>query len=313
MTGNITFNDLTTSMMQLYNDGKFADASALVEKYASDFPDQTARTTFWRLCLLSLCNRPEDVMSTFRQGLDTGLWWAESQFKDTDLNAVRHLPEFKALVNVSNKKCIEAQAQIDRDRAILVPDDIEGELPLLIALHGRNGDKNYNLEYWEIARQRGWLVLSPQSRQSLYPGSYCWDNSEQGLEDILFHLEVIEKIYEVNHRRIVIGGFSQGSGLAIYTALSGKITLQGFIGVGTVYREPNLLRPLVEWTNSLRGYFITGEKDYLLENAREIQNILKEGNIQFAEEVHSDLGHEFPPDFEKSFDKAIDFIFKEQE
>jgi hypothetical protein len=63
----------------------------------------------------------------------------------------------------------------------------------------------------------------------------------------------------------------------------------------------------------LRGYFITGEKDYLLENAREIQNILKEGNIQFAEEVHSDLGHEFPPDFEKSFDKAIDFIFKEQE
>ena len=63
----------------------------------------------------------------------------------------------------------------------------------------------------------------------------------------------------------------------------------------------------------MRGYFVTGEKDHTLDNARAIQKILKENNIQFGEEVHSGLGHAFPPDFEKSFDKAIDFIFKEQE
>jgi hypothetical protein len=38
---------------------------------------------------------------------------------------------------------------------------------------------------------------------------------------------------------------------------------------------------------------------------------LKETGIPFEEEVHPDLAHEFPSDFESSFDKAIDFIFKE--
>ena len=50
-----------------------------------------------------------------------------------------------------------------------------------------------------------------------------------------------------------------------------------------------------------------------MEKAREIQNILRGSNVQFGEEVHRDLGHEFPPHFEESFDKAIDFIFKERE
>jgi predicted esterase len=217
------------------------------------------------------------------------------------------------LVEVSNKKCIEAQAQIGHNGAVLVPDDVAGELPLLIFLHGRNGDKNYNLEYWDVARQRGWLVLSPQSRQAIFPGAYCWDKSEQGLEDVLFHLEEILKMYKVDRKRIIIAGFSQGSGMAIYAALSGKVGACGFIGVGTFLAEPASLIPLASQAQPIRGYFVTGEQDHTLDKARAIQNILKDNNIQFGEEVHSDLGHAFPTDFEKSFDKAIDFIFKEQE
>jgi hypothetical protein len=63
----------------------------------------------------------------------------------------------------------------------------------------------------------------------------------------------------------------------------------------------------------VRGYFITGEKDHTLERAREIQEVLRKNNVEFAEEVHADLGHEFSSDFGASFDKAIHFIFEEQE
>ena len=101
--------------------------------------------------------------------------------------------------------------------------------------------------------------------------------------------------------------------MAIYTALSGKINARGFIGIGTFLAEPSSLTILPNDALSVRGYFITGEKDHTLDNAREIQNVLRENKIQFGEEVHADLGHEFPQDFEKSFDKAIDFIFKEHE
>lgn len=307
----MTFKQLTDEMMNLYNKGDYSGALQLVEGAAGDFPEQLARTTFWKMCLLSLCGRPKDVISVFRQGLDSGLWWAEGQFRDPDLDAVRELPEFKTLVEESGKKCIEAQAHISHDRAILVPDNIVNELPLLIALHGRNGDKNYNIEYWEVARQRGWLVLSPQSRQALFDGAYCWENDQQGLNDILFHVEEIVKVYKIDRRRIVIAGFSQGSGMAIYAALSGKVGARGFIGVGTFIAEPDSLIPLASQTQSVRGFFVTGEKDYTLDKAQAIQEILKENRIQYTEEVFPELGHTFPPEFEKTFDKAIDFIFKE--
>src|SRR5215813_6752314 len=87
----ITFQELTDELMRLYPEGKYTQALEVVERYADRFPEQVARTTFWRMCLLSLCGRTQEVISVFRQGLDSGLWWTESQFIDTDLDNARDL------------------------------------------------------------------------------------------------------------------------------------------------------------------------------------------------------------------------------
>ena len=307
----MTFQELTDELIRLYSQGKYAESLEVVEQNADRFPVQAARTTFWRMCLLSMSGRPNDMLAVFRQGLDSGLWWAEQQFEvETDFDPVRELPEFKQLVAESNRKCIEMQEQVKPDRTLLLPDDTSAELPFLIALHGRNGNKDSNLEFWDVARRRGWLVLSPQSRQALFEGSYCWDNAEQGLQDILYHVEEVTRTHQVDPKRIVIGGFSQGSGMGIYTALKKVTSARGFIGIGTWWQNP---ADFAGKGNDVCGYFVTGEKDHTLERAREIQNVLKENNIDFTEEVHADLGHDFPADFERAFDQAIDFIFKEHE
>ncbi len=98
--------------------------------------------------------------------------------------------------------------------------------------------------------------------------------------------------------------------MAIYATLSGKLGARGFIGIGTFIAEPDSLIPLAGQAQSVRGYFVIGEKDYTLDKATAIQKILKENNIPFEEEVFPDLGHAFPPDFEKTFDKAIKFILE---
>jgi dienelactone hydrolase len=310
----ITFQQLTDEMVRLYTEGKFAEALSVVEQHTDRFPEQTGHTTYWKMCLLSLCGRTDDLFSVFQQGLDSGLWWAASHLAiETDFDAVRELPEFKHLVAESDRKTVEAQAHIQSDRNVLVPDDTSGALPLLIGLHGRNGNKDTDIQHWEIARKRGWLVLLVQSRQALFPGSYCWDDAEKGLADILFHLEELKKDYNIDPHRIVIAGFSQGSGQSIYTALTGKVGARGFIGVATFIAEPDVLVPLIDPSKPVRGYFVTGEKDHTLDKARAIQKILKENDVPFAEEVHPELQHQFSQDFEKTFDKAIDFIFKEQE
>ncbi|HET9911805.1 MAG TPA: dienelactone hydrolase family protein [Anaerolineales bacterium] len=308
---SMTFLELTDQMMHLYTDGKFADALQLVEQNADRFPEQSARTIFWKMCLLSLCNRPDEVLSIFRQGLDSGLWWAESQFLDQDLNAVRDLPEFKRLMAISQEAYEEARRHIKRDQTVLVPEPpASGKYPLLIALHGRNGNKDSNLEYWEVARQRGWLVLSPLSTQPLFLDSHCWDDPAEGVADLLFYYGQVSQKYKIDPQRVVIAGFSQGGGMAIYAALKGNLAPRGFIGVGTWWADANELDCE---RKDVRGYFVVGEKDHTLERVREIQASLRKNNIPLGEEVHADLGHAFPADFERSFDKAIDFIFMEKE
>jgi predicted esterase len=308
----MTFQELTDEMMHLYWQGDYAGALALVEQNADRFPEQSVYTTFWKMCLLSRCGRADDVLTVFQQGLDSGLCWAEIQFRDPDLDTVRDLPEFQRLMAVSQENYGEARKRVKRDQTILLPDtSTASSYPLLIALHGGAGNKNSNLENWEAARRKGWLVLSPQSTQPIYSGAYTWIDPELALEDLQVYSEQILKDHPIDEQRVVIAGFSQGSGMAIYAALSGKIKVRGFLSIATYLSDPGSIRSLAKQATSVRGYFITGEKERDLHKVREIQNILKENNIPFGDEVHSDLGHEFPPDLGTSFDKAIDFIFTE--
>lgn len=99
----IAFAELQDRIINLYQEGKYLAALTLLDRYAGRFPEQAARTTFWRLCLLSLSNRPDDVLAVFRDGLEAGLWWAEVVFTDPDLDAVRELPEFRDLMRISQQ------------------------------------------------------------------------------------------------------------------------------------------------------------------------------------------------------------------
>jgi dienelactone hydrolase len=308
---SLTFRELTDQMMQLYRESRFTEALQLVEHNADRFPEHSARTTFWKMCLLSLCGRANDVISVFQKGLDAGLWWAESQFRDADLDAVRDLPEFKRLAAVSQEKYEEVRTRVGQDQTLLLPDTPpSGMYPLVIVLHGHNGNKDSQLEFWEAARQRGWLVLSVQSTQPTFSGAYHWDDPAQGLADLLFYFAWVSQTYPIHPKRVVMAGFSQGSGMALYAALKGNLPVSGYIGIGTWWADAN---DFVCEGKHLRGYFIVGEKDHTLERTREIQETLRRSNIPFAEEIHPQIGHEFPADFGASFEKAIEFIFEEQE
>ena len=311
MSDRESFNKLRNDMMNLYEAGDYTAARELVQANEQNFSEMSARITFWKICLFSLEGHLDEALSTFRSGLNDGLWWAESQFNDTDLDPLRGVPEFKKLVVESVQRWERERTQIKPEHVLILPDGSHSDAyPLLITLHGRNGNKESNLEYWEVASRAGWAILSPQSTQPLFPGSYCWDDPLTGFQDILFHLGNTLNAYKIDRERIIIGGFSQGSGMAICTALHPEASISGFIGVGTWWADLDMIKTLAVPSISLRCYFISGQKDYSLERSREIQSTLRENYIICEEEIHTGLGHEFPTDFEKSFSQAIKFIFE---
>ena len=99
--------------------------------------------------------------------------------------------------------------------------------------------------------------------------------------------------------------------MAIYTALHQEVGVRGFIGVGTAWNDLDSIVSLAKNVEMLRGYFISGKNDFTLERSREIQAVLEANGIACKDELHIDLGHEFPADFEKSFTQAVDFILGE--
>jgi predicted esterase len=58
----------------------------------------------------------------------------------------------------------------------------------------------------------------------------------------------------------------------------------------------------------LRGYLIAGGKDPRYEAFKQVHTLLLQHGIPCEMEDHPELGHEFPPDFENSLDKALKFI-----
>jgi hypothetical protein len=186
MSDKNLFDQLRDKLGSLYAAGDYTAARELVEKNEPDFPDQSARTTLWKMCLLNLEGRLEETLTIFRHGLDNGLWWAENQFLDSDFDPVRGLPAFKELVAESAQRWEQERRQIKREHVLVLPDAAtDRPYPLIIVLHGHNANKETDLERWEVARRQGWAVLSAQSTQPLYPGAYCWDNPVTGLQDIL--------------------------------------------------------------------------------------------------------------------------------
>jgi predicted esterase len=302
------FSTMADEMFDLYRAGEYSHALELVDKNAAAYPGQAARITFWRVCLLSRCGRNNEALSALANGLDSGLWWHESQFRDTDLDSIRDLPGFKKLVEKSQERWVLEGKSVKPDRTILVPSS-SGPYPLLIALHGYNGDKDSNLKYWELACRKGWLVLSPQSRQPLYPGAYCWDTPRAGIEEILFHLNEVRHGYRIDGERIVVGGFSQGGGMAILAALSPQVPAVASLSLAAWWEDVEAIQSAAKSAKACRSYFVSGLKDHTLDRSREIQAVLKENQIPVEEEVHSDLGHEFPPDFGQSFENALKYLF----
>lgn len=318
---DLTFSDLETQLFQLYQNGEYARALDLVTREAGRFPTEARLVCYWRICMASLINETALALQLLEEALEAGFWYAEAQLReDPDLRPLQGLPEFERLVEICRKRQAEAQAQAVPALITVQPEDQAQAgpqpCPLLLALHGNNGTAENSAGFWRSTVSNGWLLALPQSSQVRGPDGYAWNDRDWAVREIQEHVAVICEQYAVDPNRVVVAGFSLGGELAIWLALSGTIKARGFIAVGPggpYMNEPDKWVPLIEASQGrgLRGYLVVGEQDiFCYEGTLALAELLRSRDFPCELEVHPNLGHDFPADFQQSLSRALEFILQ---
>lgn len=312
MPDEIEFFRRTQEMMACYERGDYAGALAVTERLAAAFPDQTARTDYWRICLLARLQKIEEALQVFGEALDASLWWSEPTLRtDPDLEPLQGLPEYERMIAVCNERHAAAQATSKPTLVVREPGmGTAKPYPLLIALHGQGRTAESDLPHWEMACPMGWLVAAMQSSQLAWPGAYAWNDRDKAQEEVVAQFENLCAQYPVDRERVIVGGFSQGAALAIRLVLNGSLSSRGFLSItpGMIDREL-----LTAWADTardhvVRGYLVAGGKDRRHEFFKQTCEMLPIHNVPCQMEDHPELGHTFPPDFEKSLERAFKFL-----
>jgi acetyl esterase/lipase len=148
-------------------------------------------------------------------------------------------------------------------------------------------------------------------------GRFVWGDWEVTKQQLKKYWRLLGQRADYDPTRIVTAGISKGGEVAMWLAMSGTVPARGFVAIapgGPRIDEPEKLIPLSEASRekSLRGYLIVGDQDTrCYEPTLRLAAFLKEQGIACELEVHPDVEHWFPPDFERSLRRALEFIIGE--
>src|SRR3989442_14271180 len=94
-----SFDDYQTEVFRLYLEKKYADSLKVALEVANQFPDRTARTTFWIACLNARLGKLDEALEALDEGLRKGAWRHEDSLRDAELNLILRRPEIDRITN----------------------------------------------------------------------------------------------------------------------------------------------------------------------------------------------------------------------
>ena len=310
-----TFTTLQAQLMRHYGRGEYAQALELLRQEGDNFPDEW-RLYDWRMCMASRVNDTALALQAFKDALAHGFWFSPSLLRDDeDLVALQGAPEFEQMVTVCQQKLAEAEKSARPELLVVPPEGVAARpYPLLIALHGNMSNSGNTVSHMRPVCSRGWLLALPQSSQVMGPAAYGWHDFEKATHEVQEHYAALAKEYPIDAEKVIMSGFSMGGGLAIWLAVSRASKARGFVVLGPYLRDSDALKPYLESARAhgVRGYIVMGEQEAPAgqENVRRVAELLNTHGVPCELELRPDIGHAFPPDFEKSLEKAFEFILQ---
>ncbi len=320
------FGEYRRRVFQYYEEKRYSEALAVAREASRRFPESDAMTSFWIACLQNRLGHHDEAIQTLQSAIGRGVWWPLGTLQDSDLDSIRDRPNFRTI----EEECKRLQRQAPKiakpELMVRVPTDYSDgrDYPALVVFHARYGERpELSAEEWLPVVSTGTILAAPWSSQVYASDGRCWDDLELAEKDVKWTSDELGAKYRLKLDRLVLGGFSQGGALSIYSALKRLVPCRGFVALApsdwvrpeekSATERKGLSEPFASFVKAsdcrgLRGVIIIGDKDPFYPKIEQLHALMVERGLDGKLLVEPGLGHQYPPGFESKLRAAVDFV-----
>jgi len=313
----ITYASLINKTLEIYMKGDYLEAYNFITDNYKGIKVNLAQIYNFRYTIANKAGLEELALQIMREAIvEKGFWYQYNYLiEDEDLKSLNKYKEFDESIDMCKKREIEAKRNEKTDLKIIVPDKINEQCkhPLIIVLHGDQENIEITEDYWSSCTYKNYLLALPQSSQIQFSEGYEWKDIEKGSRELKEHYERILEKHNIDSDNIIIGGFSAGARVALYSILKDIIQVKGFILAAPWLPEIDEWAPLLNKIREkgIKGYVVCGDKDDdCYECTRRFTDLLNSKKISHKLRIFKGLDHEYPDNFDEILQKAIVFISK---
>lgn len=273
-------------------------------------------------CMYSILGQKDEAFRYLDRAIELGGFTNDMVRQiedDQDFDKVRKDPRYAELLAKAGKGArggvvLQQGKQVDPEWQVTVPKGLDKgkKAPLIVALHAYNDSMDRSIEVWKAAAaEMGAILLTPQGTFQLENGHYQWGRDLNVIEEnIMDAIDEVMDEYQVDKKKIVIAGFSQGGWVTWELALRNPDIFCGAIPVGGRFPQDWKDNAEEELVKNLRIFAMLGADDdeNLVKGNKEASKSLKDIGVKIEVKVYDGVGHDFPKKATEEQVKALEFV-----
>ncbi|MEC2554159.1 alpha/beta hydrolase [Bacillus tropicus] len=311
MKNGMTYIQLLNETLHCYASKGSLEAYTYIMEHAKGIVGNEAQIYNFKYALASAAGLEEEALHLMKEAIiEKGFWYGyEYLISDDDLKPLHKFEGFHQMVQL----CKEREELAKKtERADVKYIESKKKEKLFIAMHGDQENIGIIEPYWKSVLSQNYTLALPQSSQIQFSDGFVWEDLHRGKEELKEHYDKLIENRTVEH--VIIGGFSAGARVALYTILQKDIAVDGFIFMAPWLPE------IEEWNELLgvlqdkhiKGYIVCGDQDEdCFECTQQLVQLLRDKNIEHKYKVIPNLNHDYPIHFDEVLKEAIEYIGNE--
>ncbi|MDA2153575.1 alpha/beta hydrolase [Bacillus cereus group sp. Bc253] len=311
MKNGMTYIQLLNETLHCYASKGSLEAYTYIMEHAKGIVGNEAQIYNFKYALASAAGLEEEALHLMKEAIiEKGFWYGyEYLISDDDLKPLHRFEGFHQMVQL----CKEREELAKKtERADVKYIESKKKEKLFIAMHGDQENIGIIEPYWKSVLAQNYTLALPQSSKIQFSDGFVWDDLHRGKEELKKHYDKLIENRTVEH--VIIGGFSAGARVALYTILQKDIAVDGFIFMAPWLPEVEEWNELlgVLQDKHIKGYIVCGNQDEdCFEGTQQFVQLLRDKNIEHKYKIIPNLNHDYPIHFEEVLKEAIEYIGNE--